>query len=82
MVVQYHSCYSCGQLLCLLNLSPMLVEKSHLILGTRQNLVLGEVIGTIGKATDVGYPSLCYEYASLTLVNKEFVLAYGRTEYS
>ena len=28
------------------------------------------------------FPSVCYEYGLLTLVNKEAVSAYGRAEYS
>ena len=31
---------------------------------------------------DVGVPAICCEYVSLSLANKEAVLAYGRAEYS
>ena len=30
---------------------------------------------------DVGFPSVCYEYILLPLVNKEAALVYGRAEY-
>ena len=29
----------------------------------------------------MGFPSVCYEYVLLLLINKEAALAYGRTEY-
>ena len=31
---------------------------------------------------DVGFPSVCYEYALFSLVNKEAILVYGRAKYS
>ena len=31
---------------------------------------------------NVGFPSVCYEYVLVSVVNKEAALAYGRAEYS